>query len=84
MEWQVNKMDLFLRGCAGKTQHKTYLSADYFLENLHSNTDSEIYKCKACKFFHIGRSKQAKKGIKRTIKIKGNDEHKHKHKRFKY
>jgi hypothetical protein len=76
--------DIFLHGCAGKTKHKTYISAKYYLDNLCSRPGSKIYKCKTCKVFHIGSSIESKKKPKLKIKIKGNDEHKHKHKRFKY
>ena len=43
--------------CRGKMQHKTLLSAQYYLEELQKNTDKkvEIYKCRVCKFYHIGR-----------------------------
>ena len=74
----------FMRGCAGKIKHTTWLSASYFLENEHSDPGARIYKCK-CGGFHIG-SRKANDGKKVIInKKKGNDqEHKRKHKRFKY
>jgi hypothetical protein len=74
----------FMKGCAGKIKHKTWLAANYFLENEHSDPAAIIYECK-CGSFHIGSRKlnSGKKIIKH--KKKGNEQqHKRKHKRFKY
>lgn len=74
----------FLKGCAGKVQHKNKLSAEYFLENKHSVSNSEIYTCDVCGFFHIGTiDNKSKIEIKNKNKP-DNDQHKKKHKRFKY
>lgn len=78
--------DSFMKGCAGKTQHKTKLSANYFLQNEHSDGASEVYKCKICGRFHIGKSKKNTRESK-TVKPKkrvNEEQHKRKHKRFKY
>ena len=45
---------VFIKGCAGKVQHKSYLSAEFYLTTLHSGTDAGIYECSECGFFHIG------------------------------
>lgn len=80
----------FIKGCAGKTQHKSRLSAEYYLENLHSKTDAGIYECVECGFFHIGtpnnlNNNSQKKYIRKLNTGKNNDqEHRRKHKRFKY
>lgn len=77
----------FLHGCAGKTKHKSYIAAKYFLDNVHTDTGSEIYKCKNCKQFHIGTIPKVKNKAKTnsTKKNKGeHQQHKKKHKKFKY
>jgi uncharacterized Zn finger protein len=77
----------FLHGCAGKTRHKSYLAAEYFLDNIHTDTGSEIYKCKNCNTFHIGTKPKFKNKTKTNISRKEKDEHqqhKLKHKKFKY
>lgn len=78
--------DNFLSGCAGKTKHKSYLAAKYFLDNIHTDTGSEIYKCPTCKKFHIGSIPKFKNKTKTNVSKKDTDEHqqhKHKHKKFK-
>lgn len=74
----------FLKGCAGKVQHKNRLSAEYFLENKHSVTNSEIYTCDVCGFFHIGTIDNKNKTEIKNKNKPDNDQHKRKHKRFKY
>lgn len=75
--------DKFIKGCAGKVQHKTYLSAEYAKGENRNASLSTIYKCKYCGFFHVGTSKKEKRKLK--IKPKGDgEEHKRKHRRFKY
>jgi hypothetical protein len=85
----------FIKGCAGKIQHKTYLSAEFYLDSLHSNSDADIYECSECGFFHIGTQSKNKKRTgsknKKKLLIEGNgnkgnnkEQHKRKHKRFKY
>lgn len=79
--------ELFLSGCAGKTKYKSYLAVKYFLDNVHKKGASEIYKCKNCKKFHIGsNSKTKNKARTNTSKkdTKEHQQHKSKHKRFKY
>ncbi len=74
----------FLKGCAGKQKHKNWLAADYFLKNEHADPGAEVYKCK-CGFFHIG-SRKLKNGNKivKYKKRENEQQHKRKHKRFKY
>lgn len=75
----------FMKGCAGKMQHKTRLSANYFLHNEHSDATAKVYKCKICSKFHIGGDNKIRE--KKTIKPKkrvNEEQHKRKHKRFKY
>ena len=36
---------VFIKGCAGKVQHKSYLSAEFYLTTLHYGTDAGIYEC---------------------------------------
>jgi hypothetical protein len=85
-----NNMNLdkaFLHGCAGKKKHKTYLSAEVYLDEKHHGTGAHIYRCKICSHFHIGHPKKVKvKKIKHKQNRKDiNDkQHKHKLKRFKY
>jgi|GEM_PF-3124243 len=77
----------FLHGCAGKTKHKSYLAAKYFLDNIHTDTGSEVYKCKNCGSFHIGTIRKFKNKTKTNSSRKEKDEHKQhkqKHKKFKY
>lgn len=52
----------YKRSCAGKTQHKSKTVAEYFLINEHSSNknDSEVYKCRFCFCYHIGRIKKLK------------------------
>lgn len=50
----------YLNGCAGKVQHKSYLSAEYYLNNINSEKEAEIYECTECGFFHLGTPKQNK------------------------
>lgn len=74
----------FLKSCAGKLKHKTWFVANYFLQNEHCDPLAKIYKCK-CGYYHIGghRGTTGKKIVKH--KNRENDqEHKRKHKRFKY
>lgn len=75
----------FMKGCAGKMQHKTRLSANYFLEHEHSDGLSAVYKCKICGKFHIGTINTIT-GKKTTKPKKRNNEeqHKNKHRKFKY
>lgn len=75
--------DGFLKGCAGKVKHKTYLGAEYARNENHNSKNSSIYKCKYCSSYHIGTTKSKKHKLK--LKPKGDGEqHKRKHKRFKY
>lgn len=76
--------DKFLNGCAGKTKHKTYLSAEYFLDNRHTATGAKIYKCKQCGHFHIGGGEEISNITKKHIALLKESEHKNKHKKFKY
>ena len=50
-----------IRGCLGKTKHKTYAAA---LKEKPKNRkgDLNIYKCKACGFYHIGHINNYAKG----------------------
>lgn len=75
----------FLNGCAGKLKHKTWFAADYFLKNEHIDPLAQIYKCR-CGFFHIGGRKNNKgeKIIKHKKREVNDQQHKRKHKRFKY
>ena len=75
----------FLKGCAGKLKHKTWFAADYFLKNEHADPAAQIYKCQ-CGFFHIGsrKNKKGKKIIKHKKRESNEQQHKRKHKRFKY
>lgn len=52
--------------CDGKVQHKTELAAQYYLDNINSSENAEIYKCKTCGFFHIGTFKNKKTKQKRV------------------
>lgn len=71
----------FLKGCAGKVKHKTYLGAEYALDNNRQNKNAQIYKCKECKHFHIGTfAKKKSKILKIDIRKKENKEHKRKYK----
>lgn len=72
----------YLHGCAGKVKHKSRLSAEYFINNRNSKEDAEIYKCE-CGGFHIGSSRDSKSKVK-IKKLFDNEQHKNKHKRFKY
>ena len=79
--------DSFLSGCAGKTKHKSYLAAKYFLDNVHTESGSQIYKCPNCKKFHIGKNSKLKNKTRTNTSKKDTDEHqqhKNKHRRFKY
>lgn len=60
-----------MNGCAGKVQHKTYLSAEFYLENINSEKAADIYKCSSCSFYHIGtkKAKKSKKGKVRKSKL---------------
>lgn len=78
----ANKLK-YLHGCAGKVKHKSRLSAEYFINNRHSKEDAEIYQCEECGSFHIGSSRNSKSKIK-IKKSFDNEQHKNKHKRFKY
>ena len=79
----------FLKSCAGKVQHKTYLGAEYSLKNDTNNKNAQIYPCDQCGFFHIG-TLVVNKSTKIKLdhkKQKGNNEHKRKYKsvrKFKY
>lgn len=76
-----------MHGCAGKTKHKSYIAAKYFLDNVHTETGSRIYKCDNCKKFHIGSDSKLKNKAKTNSGKKDKDEHqqhKNKHKKFKY
>lgn len=44
------------RGCFGKIQHKSMLSAEYVLSRMKSKKSGilGIYKCTFCDFYHIG------------------------------
>lgn len=72
----------FLKGCAGKVQHKEWLAAQYALEN-NSSPNAEIYTCRTCGYYHIG-TRATEKKIIRRYKQPDNEQHKRKHKRFKY
>lgn len=80
--------DKYLKGCAGKAKHASFMIAEYVLNNSSVDKNAEIYECR-CGFFHIGtraknKSKKLKTGNK---KIKGNNEHKRKYRnvrKFKY
>ncbi len=64
-----NKETVFLKGCAGKVQHKTQLSAEFYLHNINSEKHAEIYNCTQCGFFHIGTidKNKTKKPIRNNI-----------------
>jgi len=74
----------FLNGCAGKTKHKTYLSAEYFLDNRHTSTGAVIYKCGQCHNYHIGGGEEINNVAKRHLASEKENEHKNKHRKFKY
>lgn len=79
----------FIKSCAGKVQHKSFLGAEYALANNSNNKNAAIYTCKECGFFHIGTpAKNKSKKVKLDHKKqKGNNEHKRKYKsvkKFKY
>jgi len=42
-------------GCNGKVRHKNLLSAQVAMTKT-KNAQVEVYKCRICKHFHIGRS----------------------------
>jgi hypothetical protein len=77
-----------MKECAGKVQHKNKLSAEYALENSNTSKKANIYKCRICKFYHIGTlSKNKSKKIRLTKKAIDNNEHKKKYRKvrkFKY
>jgi len=53
--------------CLGKIQHKSMLAAEYVLSRM-SGKDShllEIYRCRFCKFYHIGHNKPKAPAIKK-------------------
>lgn len=63
-----NEERRYLFGCAGKVQHKTFISAEHALKTDHlSDRNSEIYNCEFCGFMHIG-TLWEEKG-KRHIKV---------------
>ncbi len=75
----------YINGCAGKVQYSNYIAAEYVFNNDHTDTDSNIYKCKHCKKFHIGCIDSKKRKVpKRRNKKFDNEQHKNKIKRFKY
>lgn len=78
------KNDQYISGCAGKVQHKTRLSAEYYLENINSEKAADIYECTICGFFHIGtrKAKKSKKG--KVNKSKLFNDGKIKIRKFKY
>lgn len=78
-----NVDDGFMKACAGKVQHHNQLSAQYFLDTLHTKSYADIYKCSYCGFYHIGTSKE-KPLVKIKIVKNDDEQHKRKHKRFKY
>lgn len=63
----------FLRGCAGKTKHKTFLGAEYALFDNTNNSNADIYKCKDCGFFHIGTRANKKNNSPKVISKKKED-----------
>jgi hypothetical protein len=73
----------FMKGCAGKIKHTNWLAANYFLENEHADPAALIYKCK-CGSFHIGSRLNSGKKIIKHKKRENEQQHKRKHKRFKY
>lgn len=65
---QNDKYEKYINGCAGKVQHKTRLSAEFYLENINSEKAADIYKCDSCGFFHIGTRKAKKNKKKGKVK----------------
>lgn len=59
-----------MNSCAGKVQHKEYLSAEFYLQNINSEIGANIYKCDCCGFFHIGTKKSKKQNKNRGKVIK--------------
>lgn len=49
-----------LKSCDGKVAHDNELSAQYYLDELTSNRNAEIQKCKYCEKYHIGKAKGKK------------------------
>lgn len=78
----------FLKGCAGKVQHKTFLGAEASMMLHTQNRNATIYPCEECGFFHIGTpAKKKSKRVRQDKKQKANNEHKKKYKnvkKFKY
>lgn len=58
------------KSCDGKIAHDSKLSAQYYLDELTSNRNAEIYKCKFCEKYHIGKAK--KKKLKTPKRFKRN------------
>lgn len=60
-----NEDKRYLLGCAGKIQHKNYIAAEFVLNQDRANdTNSEIYLCPFCEFYHIGTLWENKQGKK--------------------
>lgn len=78
--------EIFLKRCAGKIQHRTYLSAEYYYNENNSKPEAEIYHCDDCGFYHIGTLKKESKNLPpKKLKHKlDKDEHKPKIRKFKY
>lgn len=49
------------KGCDGKVQHKTKLSAEYEIQSENRQASSDIYECKVCGFWHIYTIKKYRK-----------------------
>lgn len=43
-------------GCTGKVRHKSLLSAQIATKKT-KNAQVQVYKCRCCHYFHIGRSR---------------------------
>jgi hypothetical protein len=55
-------------GCKGKVRHKTLLSAQVATRKTR-NAQVQVYKCKICKHFHIGRSRDPWRKEKRLDQL---------------
>ncbi len=47
-------IEVMKKGCFGKIAHKTITAAQYYLDKYTASAHFIIYRCKYCKWYHLG------------------------------